>query len=389
MIERPVGVGGNVVESEALLESASGSGRDRRLARNVLQWSGAMLSFASFIALGAVAKRRWVGIERASAAALGDTPGTVRVKSFDTAACQWRLDRALDENIRCNPAGTDVVVVPKLKAVYVDVTKAASESIRSRLLDVYNSSWTNEEYAMDEGNNIVRSTTSSLSDELLDSYKFFTFVRNPSERFVSGYQQAFCRSLCQGCMHGKTPTRPPTIEQTIDLIEIMRGRAKHDDSFCSNRLGAPQDQSFLNNPWLDEHLQSTVSRLSGVTRRGSRVPMHFIGRTESLDEDWNRLMDELGVEPSHPVRAPLKHVEHGCAISERAKHLKAQRDVFFSHIVHGERAPESGELYEPVEVIYSRDRAEVHIPKPSTANGGAYFDRFKTLYEDDYRCLDY
>lgn len=63
MIERPVGVGGNVVESEALLESASGSGRDRRLARNVLQWSGAMLSFASFIALGAVAKRRWVGIE--------------------------------------------------------------------------------------------------------------------------------------------------------------------------------------------------------------------------------------------------------------------------------------------------------------------------------------
>ena len=81
--------------------------------------------------------------------------------------------------------------------------------------------------------------------------------------------------------------------------------------------------------------------------------MHFIGRTESLDEDWNRLMDELGVEPSHPVRAPLKHVEHECAISERERHLKAQRDVFFSHIVRGERAPESGELYEPVEVIYS------------------------------------
>ena len=144
MIDAAVGVGGNVVESEALLEPASGSGRDRRLARKALQWSGAMLTFASFIALGVVAKRRWVGVERASAAALGDTPGTVRVESFDTAACQWRLDRALDENIRCNPAGTDVVVVPKLKAVYVDVTKAASESIRSRLLDVYNSSWTND-----------------------------------------------------------------------------------------------------------------------------------------------------------------------------------------------------------------------------------------------------
>ena len=45
MIDAAVGVGGNVVESEALLEPASGSGRDRRLARKALQWSGAMLTF--------------------------------------------------------------------------------------------------------------------------------------------------------------------------------------------------------------------------------------------------------------------------------------------------------------------------------------------------------
>ena len=382
-----VGVGGDVVESEALLEPTSDSRRDDRLAWKALQCFGATLMFTSFVALGIVAKRSWGGVEHT--AELGETIRTTGVKSFDTAACQWRLDRALDENIRCNPVGTDVVVVPELRAVYVDVTKAASESIRSRLLDVYNASWTDATYAINKEKNIARSTTASLSDELLDSYKFFTFVRNPSERFVSGYQQAFCRSLCQGCMHGKTPTRSPTIEQTIDLIEIMRGRAKRDASFCSDRLASPQEQSFLNNPWLDEHLESTVSRLSGVTRRGSRVPIHFLGRTESLDEDWNRLMDELGVEPGHPVRAPLKQVEHKCAISERERQLKAQRDVFFTHVARGERAPESGELYEPVEVIYSHERAEVHIPKPSTANRGAYFDRFKTLYEDDYRCLDY
>jgi len=356
---------------------------------------------ACAIAVGAVT----MGIGRSSAmspsklaAALG-APSVLSERAgtfLHSKSCQWRLDRAAKENARCNPRGTDVVVVDELRAVYVDITKAASESVRERLASAFGASWEDPKYAK-EGEydvgargktHVMRSTTASLPDDILDTYTFFTFVRNPSERFASAYRQAFCRSMCQGCEAGKTPTRPPTMEQTIDLMEIMREKSRKDQSFCSLKDGSTNEWNFLNNPWLDEHLQSATFRMSGVTHRGNRVPMHFIGRVESLDEDWRRLMDHLSVDPAHAARAPLKHVDHACDLTEREKQLNAQIEVFRDYIAKRKRAPEQGELYEPVSVVYDGVGQAVQIPKPST-DRGEYFDRFRTLYEDDYRCLGY
>ena len=314
--------------------------------------------------------------------------------SFQSEACQWRLDRAARENARCNPRGTDVVVIPALKAVYVDVTKAASESVRHRLLTVFNASWTAgqsvqmDDEIVDDGNYLARTTTASVSEEVLDTYTFFTFIRNPAQRFVSGYRQAFCRPMCQGCERGKSPTRPPTIEQTIDLLEISRAKSMQDELFCAkNGEDAVHSRSFLNNPWLDEHMQSATFRLSGLSRRGTRIPIHFIGRVESLNEDWQRLLDTLDVAQNHESRAPLDHIEHTCSLSERERYLDAQARLFSSHLTKGVRAPLEGDLYEPVSVIYDSPNV-VKIPNPSTATG-KYYERFKTLFEDDYRCFAY
>jgi hypothetical protein len=353
---------------------------------SILYRCSCAFALSCLLTFGVTIFRRIDGGGRLSAAALGDVGGYLEdaEATFNSPACQWRLDRATQENLRCKSGGTDVVVVPDLKAVYVDITKAASESIRDRLSTVYNVSWSIQEQVSGRDGE-ARSTTATLSDEVLKSYTFFTFVRNPSVRFASGYRQAFCRSMCQGCERGKTPTQPPTVEQVIDVLEILRTKSRLSAKFCSRD---DEEASFLNNPWLDEHFESMITRLSGVTHRGTRVPIHFIGRIESLDRDWNRLLDELNVNLNHPVRKPLAHVEHECAVPERERYLKAQSDAFHSHVIAGKRVPDRGELYEPVDVLYTRGGVSVRVPKPSTQTG-KYLDRFKTLYEDDYRCLGY
>lgn len=333
-----------------------------------------------------------------SAAVLGDrSPLTARAGTFmHSKSCEWRLDRAAQENIRCNPRGTDVVVVDALRAVYVDVTKAASESIRDRLEEAFGASWNDPKYADQSVYDVGphgkiktrRSTTACLPDEVLSNYTFFTFVRDPIERFASAYRQTFCRSMCQGCEAGKAPTRPPTIEQTIDLLEIMREKSASDATFCLLKDGSTNEWNFLNNPWLDEHLQSAVFRMSGVTRHGKKIPIHFIGRVESLNEDWTRLLDQLSVSAKHGARAPLERIDHMCDIVKRENQLKAQIEAFRNYTIKGKRAPQKGDLYEPVRVVYDGVGRAVQIPEPST-DRGIYVDRFHTLYEDDYRCLGY
>lgn len=376
------------VESDSLLEASTSD--SVRASRSRWSLCGSFGIVACVVAgLGVASSACRTGSE-VKMSVLGTAEPQLRpaLEALRSEACAWRMERAEQENARCDPLGTDVVVVPSLKAVYVDVTKAASESIRKRLADSFNASWTDETYLPNlakEGD--ARSTSASLPNEVLDTYKFFTFVRNPLERFVSGYHQAFCRSMCQGCEHGRTPTHPPTIEQTIDLLEIMRSKFRTNKDFCAQREESGHN-NFLTNPWVDEHLQSVLYRLSGVTRRGTRMPMHFVGRVESLNEDWAKLMDELDVDSRHPGRAPLEHVEHACAIAEREQFLEAQSNIFHSHVLSGKPAPTIGDLYEPVGRIYTRDGVAVSIPKPSTKLG-PYLDRVKALYEDDYKCLGY
>ena len=382
------------VESTILLDPATTSGRRDAKIMSTRPLVGFLVSCAVVIsvAMAVFGHSNTATPALSSTATLGSrSTSTARTGTFmHSKSCEWRLNRATQENLRCNPRGTDVVVVDALRAVYVDVTKAASESIRDRLEEAFGASWNDPKYADQSVYDVgphgkmktLRSTTASLPDEVLSDYTFFTFVRDPSERFASAYRQTFCRSMCQGCEAGKTPTRPPTIEQTIDLLEIMREKSANDKTFCLLKDGSTNEWNFLNNPWLDEHLQSTVFRMSGVTRHGKRIPMHFIGRVESLNEDWTHLLDELSVGAEHAARAPLAHIDHSCDLVERENQLKAQIEAFRTYTFSGKRAPQEGDLYEPVRVVYDGGGRAVEIPEPSTERG-TYVDRFHTLYEDD------
>ena len=80
-------------------------------------------------------------------------------------------------------------MIPELKAVYVDIVKAASESIRSALEERFHASWTQDfgQFAHPVLGRPQRSTTSYLTPDVLANYTFFTFVRDPRTRFRSAY----------------------------------------------------------------------------------------------------------------------------------------------------------------------------------------------------------
>ena len=240
--------------------------------------------------------------------------------SFNTPRCrQTRASLA-----RVTNHDGDVVVIPELRAVYVDIVKAASESIRSALEDNFHASWSADlgQYKHPVSGRPQRSSTSYLTDDVLANYTFFTFVRDPNTRFRSSYEQAICRERCTLCTaRGAGTMFTPTISE---ITAFLQGRLMHFYGDIALR-GERSDEITLQEAWVDEHFESQMLRLSGATRRGEPTPVHFIGRVETFDHDWARLMDHLRVGSDDPRRAPIETKEHACDIPTRGAVVAAQR----------------------------------------------------------------
>ena len=214
----------------------------------------------------------------------------------------------------------DIVIVPELKAVYVDVVKSASESIRDWLLKYYGASWGDDDFS---DPNYRRTSTVDITAEMLeDDWTIFSFVRDPNTRFRSSYQQALCRTQCRLCdINGEgTPMYTPSLDEFAGFVQ---GAQMH--AFRGLALDGWTD----GDSWVDEHAMSQTARLAGALGEnlgGGPVPINFIGRTEYFEEDWMVLMDRLGV--SDPAaRTPPGKVEHPCDLQEREEKVMKQRDL--------------------------------------------------------------
>lgn len=169
------------------------------------------------------------------------------------------------EGHECNEA----VVVHSLKLVYVEVRKAASGSIR-KILGKFGASmhsWCSQGERKRRLTPGKRCGTLSLPEHVIDNYFFFSFVRDPIERFYSSLYQAIRRK------------RPGAV--TPQLV--------------SNILKAYDNRSVL---W-DHHLESQAMSLSSPIhwekRTGHRVqvPLDFLGRTEHFHRDFRLLSQRL------------------------------------------------------------------------------------------------
>ena len=84
----------------------------------------------------------------------------------------------------------------------------------------------------------------------------FSFVRDPVAKFESGLRQFY-----------------------------------HDDP-GAERLGADAilRKQLAADHWLNEHLQPSWWRLCGADADGQFLPLDYVGRLESFEEDWNRIV---------------------------------------------------------------------------------------------------
>lgn len=163
----------------------------------------------------------------------------------------------------------ELVVSARWRFAYVVVRKSASMAILGALEVLFGATrqWCTQRcgkigacYSLRPQ---LRCTTMALSATELRSYFFFSFVRNPMERWFSQYAQAHV-------IWRTTNSTPSFARARATLLELG-------------------ERAFVS----EHHLQTQTHSLTSTTHMGTTTPMHFIGRTESLERDWERVVREI------------------------------------------------------------------------------------------------
>ena len=165
------------------------------------------------------------------------------------------------------PHATPIVVSDTVKAIYVVNLKAASTSLEGWMMQYAGGqhkcrplpTWLPNSSCCVWPDGVGRLTTRCLTDAHQDHF-FFTFARDPVDKFETGVRQAW---QLQG--HLRTQSADDLLLNGALLSPALRARDKHLEP---------------NNYWL-----------SGVLGDGSTpVRIDFIGHTESFERDWSLLL---------------------------------------------------------------------------------------------------
>lgn len=189
-------------------------------------------------------------------------------------------------------SANEIVIVHELRMVYVEVRKSASSTIRSALHKYYGAG-----YGTCGGTKVsnqckgvhARCTSECLSGKQLQDYFFFTFVRDPTERFYSGLKEA---------MVGRSMS-------TLSKSTAM--------SLLRSTLNADCEA-------VDQHLESQAAALSTrlAPREGAdesesfELELDFIGRVEHLQEDMAEALRQAEAKAGRPFEESRKRrlVDH-------------------------------------------------------------------------------
>jgi hypothetical protein len=190
------------------------------------------------------------------------------------------------------------------KTLFLHIPKVAGVSISEAL------------YGNQSGGHLsLRVLQHTLKIDNLENWQVFAFVRDPWDRVYSGY-----RFLTTGGMYSGDAELGQEIEKTVDSF----------DEFVIE--------------WLDEEkLRSVIHfrpQFEFLVNLEGRIELDFLGRFESLSEDYERLRDFLG------FGTPLKSLN----ITQGSK--KPLAEVY------------SVQAAKKVEKLYARDIAEFGYRSP-------------------------
>jgi hypothetical protein len=165
----------------------------------------------------------------------------------------------------------EVILSQKWKFGYVLVRKSGSTAVQRRLKQLFDADWL---WCRERCGNVsacfgifglleTRCTTMALGLTEINNFFFFSFARHPIARWWSQYAQAHV-------MWGMTDVVPTVEKAMAALVEMGT-------------------QSLVS----EHHLQTQMHSLTSRTWLGTPVPMHFVGRVETMDRDWEFVVREI------------------------------------------------------------------------------------------------
>ena len=181
--------------------------------------------------------------------------------------------------------------IPKkhLKCGFVHVPRTGGASIREAL--------SNYSFINNKGGHLGRAYMEDslrMSREKSNQYFWFAFVRNPWDRFVSAYEYLKRRNDSSVGQRFARLTKPfktfkdfvVNIDGALVQNEIATiGRAEG-DNYINNRLAV---STFI------PHFSTQCMQLR--EGKNTKIKLDFIGRFENLQEDFNIVCKNVGIEP--------------------------------------------------------------------------------------------
>ena len=176
---------------------------------------------------------------------------------------------------------TDYYVFDDINTVYISIPKVACTSIKTACLARYatDESDVNDQMGIHSAANKYRSFSLNSRQE---EYFVFAFVRNPFDRIVSCYEDKVRKEIQHsGQYHFST-------NYNNAIIRKLYGRAFHPEMSFREFVKLVADiPDYLS----DGHFRSQYSFLY---RRG-KVSADYIGKFESIQEDWQPIAKKLGL----------------------------------------------------------------------------------------------
>lgn len=172
-----------------------------------------------------------------------------------------------------NHPANEIVVNDDFKFVYVEIRKIGSSTIRQMLRTYFNSSFNHCPDSIPKSDACLvigrRCSTLCLTEEHVQNYFFFSFVRNPEDGFFSGYKEAFNQRF------SKRGVKLGSQTHIKEVLETIISSHYHSDQH------------------LESQTMSITSPLIDGNGQMHRIPIDFIGRVEFLEDDLKDLLNIL------------------------------------------------------------------------------------------------
>lgn len=226
----------------------------------------------------------------------------------------------------------DIVIVKELKMVYVENRKAASSSIRHLLSKYFHSNWKWSCRGAPQACRIIdkRCSSECLNADELKDYFFFSFVRDPMDRFYSALKEGL---VMWNAHH-------PAGE----------GRSSVTNMECDDAL-----QAMLNTSCgVDHHLESQAMSLSThlpIESDGKEFEIHYdyLGRMERLADDMAIVLEE--------AQHKLGHKLEGSKVEDLIAELRDTHDNAGAGLLQTVLSVRNEALDAKVREVYSQDFA--------------------------------